>query len=370
MDPLVPPHIQRLVPYTPGKPIEELERELGIRDAVKLASNESPLGPSPAAVEAMRRAASGVHRYPDASGHRLREALAAHHGVTMDEVCLGNGSNEILQLLCWAFATSRDHAVTGDPSFVYYAIGLTLAAVPHTAVSLRGHLEWNVDDLLAAVRPETKLVFVANPNNPTGTHIGEQDLRRLLRDLPRRVVAVIDEAYADFADADDYASALGMRELRERLVVLRTFSKAHGLAALRVGYAVAPPAVVDYLNRVRAPFNVSTVAQEAALASLQDREHVARYVAMNRAERQRLAGALAERGLRVAPSQANFVLAAAARPGHELYDALLRRGVIVRAMPAPIDGWVRITVGRPEENDRLLEALDAVLEPGAAREAG
>jgi histidinol-phosphate aminotransferase len=360
MDRLVAPHIARIAPYSPGKPVEELERELGIQHALKLASNESPLGPSPAAVEAMRRAATSVHFYPDASAHRLREALAQHHGVARDRIGLGNGSNELLALLCLAFGTPADHAVIGDPSFVYYAIGLTMAGVPFTAVPLRDRLHWNTDDLLAAVRPETKLLFLANPNNPTGGYLGRSSLERLLAELPPRVVAVVDEAYVDFADASDYASALEMRGLRERLVVLRTFSKAHGLAALRVGYAVASPEVIGYLDRVRAPFNVGTLAQEAALASLQDRAHLAGYVEMNRAERARLASALEALGVRVAPSQANFVLADFGEPGASVYERLLHEGVIVRTMPSPIDTWLRITVGRPEDNDRLLDAIRRV----------
>jgi histidinol-phosphate aminotransferase len=365
MDPLVPPHIDRIAPYTPGKPVEALERELGIRDAVKLASNESPIGPSPAAVEAMCRAAPSVHRYPDATGFRLREALAHRHGVPMEHITLGNGSNEILALACLAFGTPADHAVIGDPSFVYYAIGLTMAGIPFTRVPLRDRLSWSVDDLLAAVRPETKLLFIANPNNPTGAYVPGDALARLLRELPPRVVAVIDEAYVDFADAPDYVSALELRGLRERLLVLRTFSKAHGLAALRVGYAIGPPQAIGYLDRVRAPFNVGTLAQAAALASLEDREHLARYVQMNREERRRLASALTELGLQVAPSQANFVLVDFGEPGASVYERLLHRGVIVRNMPAPIDSWLRITVGRPEDNARLLEAVHHVRSQGA-----
>jgi histidinol-phosphate aminotransferase len=357
MDPLVPPHIARIAPYVPGKPVEDLERELGIRGAVKLASNESPVGPSPLAVEAMRGAATEVHRYPDATALRLREALAHHHDVPMGEITLGNGSNEILALACIAFATPADHAIIGDPSFVYYAIGLTMAGVPFTRVPLRERLQWNVDDLLGAVRPETKLLFVAHPNNPTGAHVPHGELARLLRELPPRVLAVIDEAYVDFADAPDYTSALALRGLRERLMVLRTFSKAYGLAALRVGYAIAPAEAIGYLDRVRAPFNVGTVSQVGALAALGDQAHLARYVSMNRTERARLTVALTELGIPVAPSQANFVLADFGEPGGGVYGRLLRRGVIVRAMPPPIDTWLRITVGRPEENDRLLDAV-------------
>jgi histidinol-phosphate aminotransferase len=357
MDSLVAPHIDRLIPYSPGKPVEELERELGITGAVKLASNESPLGPSPKVVEAIGRAATEAHRYPDAAAFALRRALSAHHDVTMDEIVVGNGSNELIDLLCRTLASPEEHAVFGKPSFVCYWLGCTAANVPFTEVPLRDHLAWSVDDLLAAVRPETKLLFLANPNNPTGAYVGREELERLLRELPPHVIAVIDEAYFEFPDADDYASALEMRGLRERLVVLRTFSKAYGLATLRVGYAIAPPSIIGYLNRVRAPFNVGALSQEAARVALTDPEHVERYVALNAKERARVAEALEGLGLRVAPSQANFLLVDFGQPGPEIYDRLLRQGVIVRPMPPPIDTWQRITVGLPEENDRLIGAI-------------
>ena len=357
MEPLVPPNVDRLIPYSPGKPVEELERELGIRDAVKLASNECPTGPSPGVVEAIRTAAAGVNRYPDASTFALRRDLAAHHGVSMDELCIGNGSNELIDLLARTFASPEDHAVFGDPSFVCYQLGCTAANVPFTKVPLREHVSWDVDALLAAVTPKTKLLFVAHPNNPTGAHVPRDDLRRLLRELPERVVAVVDEAYVEFADAPDFESALGMRDLRERLVVLRTFSKAYGMAGLRIGYAIAPREVVSYLNRVRAPFNVNAIAQAAARAALADRDHLERYVAMNRAEREKVVRGLVELGLGVAPSQANFVLADFGMPGRDVYDRLLRMGVIIRPMPPPIDTSLRITIGLPNENDRLLAAV-------------
>lgn len=357
MEPLVPPNVDRLIPYSPGKPVEELERELGITNAVKLASNESPMGPSPAVVEAIRKAASEVHRYPDASTYALRRDLAAHHDVPMDDLCVGNGSNELIDLLCRTFGSPDEHAVFGDPSFVCYWLGCTAANMPFTKVPLRDHVAWDVDALLAAVTPKTKLLFVAHPNNPTGAHVPRDDLRRLLSELPPRVLAVVDEAYVEFADASDFESALSMRDLRERLVVLRTFSKAYGMAGLRIGYAIAPNDVVGYLNRVRAPFNVNAIAQAAARAALKGRAHVEKYVAMNRTERARIGRGLAELGLRVAPSQANFVLADFGMPGGDVYDRLLRMGVIIRPMPPPIGTWLRITVGLPEENDRLLLAV-------------
>ncbi|MBX3269997.1 MAG: histidinol-phosphate transaminase [Sandaracinaceae bacterium] len=353
---LVPPNVERLVPYSPGKPVEELERELGITGAVKLASNENPWGPSPAAIEAMRAAAAGVHRYPDAAAWELRRALAAHHGVSMDELVVGNGSNELIDLVCRTYAGPGDHAVIGAPSFVCYALGLTAADVPFDEVPLREHLAWDLPAMAARVNAATRIVFVANPNNPTGAHVGGAELEAFLRSVPEHVLVVLDEAYVEFADAADYVSALALRETRERLIVLRTFSKAYGLAACRVGYAIGRPEVVEYLNRTRAPFNVSAIAQAAARAALADPAHVAAYVEKNRAERARVVAALGGLGLRVAPSQANFVLVDYARDNRAVYDALLRMGVIVRPMPAPIATWLRVTIGRPEENDRFLAA--------------
>lgn len=358
---LVPPYVERLTPYSPGKPLDELERELGIKNAIKLASNESPLGPSPQAVAAVREHAAGAHRYPDAAAWALRTDLAAHHGIDRDEIVVGNGSNELIDLICRTYASPADHAVFGVPSFVVYQLGLTAANVPYDAVPLRDHLYWDLDAMLDRVRPETRILFIANPNNPTGTHVGRAALEKLLRELPPWVLAVIDEAYVQFADAPDYASALELRHLRERMLVLRTFSKAYGLAAMRVGYAIGTKEVVGYLNRTRAPFNVSTLGQVAARAALADTAHVERYVAMNREERARVVSQLGELGLTVAPSQANFLLVDFARPGKEVFERLLRMGVIIRPMPPPIESWLRITVGLPEENERLLRAVRELL---------
>lgn len=357
MDRLVPPYIERLVPYVPGKPVEELERELGIKNAVKLASNENPRGPSPRVMEALSKLASTVSRYPDAATHLLRQALAAHHDVPMDEIVIGSGSNELIDLACRTFAGPGDHAVIGTPSFVCYRLGLLAANVEFTEVTLADSLSWDVDTLLAAVRPETRLVFLANPNNPTGSYLTATELTRLLRELPERVLLVIDEAYFEFAEAPDFVQALSLRGVRERLLVLRTFSKAYGLASLRVGYGIGSAAVVDFLNRVRAPFNSNSFAQVAARVALADQEYVQQYVAMNRTQRARVTAELRGMGFTVAPSQTNFVLVKFSSPGREIYEKLLRKAVIVRPMPTPITHWLRVSIGLPEENDLFLAAL-------------
>lgn len=354
-----PEHLDAIRPYTPGKPAEELARELGLTDVIKLASNENPRGPSPAAVAALRDAAAGVHRYPDNRAHMLRVELARVHGVAQEEIVLGAGSNEIIDLLCRMFGTG--HAVVGIPSFVSYALCLRVAQVPFTEVSLRDDLYWDTDALLAAVEPRTRLLFVDSPNNPTGTHMPRTDLVRLLEALPAHVVPVIDEAYVHYADAADYVSALSLRERSPNLVVLRTFSKAYGLAALRAGYAIAPRTITHYLERVRLPFNVGSLAQTAALAALADEAYLARTIELNRSERARLTAALPGLGFRVVPSQANFVCVLPPVAAAGLYEALLRRGVIVRPLGPPLERWLRISVGLPAENDRLLDALRAEL---------
>jgi histidinol-phosphate aminotransferase len=366
MSDLAAPHILALTAYEPGKPEDELRRELGIEDIVKLASNENPYGPSPKAVAAVSGETLALHRYPDPRGHHLREALGVHHHISAAEICLGNGSNEIIDLICRVFAGRGEHAVFGHPSFPCYRIGSIAQELRFTAVPLREHLYWNVDDLLAAVTDKTKLLFVSNPNNPTGAHIGRADLTRLLRELPDRVLAVVDEAYVEYVDADDFAPATELRHTRERLAILRTFSKAYGLAGLRVGYVIGTTDLVTHLNRLRAPFNVSTPGQVAAAAALGDQAHLRETVTATVEDRAELTTALEALGLRVAPSQANFVLVDVGQPGRTVYEALLQEGVIVRPMPPPLDHWLRVTVGRPGENQRFLDSLERVLRESRA----
>jgi len=359
MAPLVIPSIESLVPYEGGKPIEELARELGVTNAVKLASNENPLGPSPLAVEAARAALLSANRYPDGACYRLRERIAAFHGVTPAEVLPGAGSNELLDLVVRTFATPEHHIVFGEPAFVVYRIAALSGGVPFTAVPL-ANLVHDLPAMAAAVTPKTRVLFVANPNNPTGTHVGRAAVERLLREVPPEVIVVMDEAYFEYATASDYPNSLELRGLRERLIVLRTFSKVYGLAALRVGYAIAPAPIIDYMNRIRAPFNVTTVGQAAATAALDDRAHVAKSALLNAKESARVGALLEKLGVKTAPTQANFVLADVGRPARPVYDALLRRGVIVRPF-ASLPTSLRVTFGLPEENDRFLQALGEVL---------
>jgi histidinol-phosphate aminotransferase len=355
---LVIPSIERLAPYEAGKPIEELAREAGISDAIKLASNENPLGPSPRAIEAMRAALGEVHLYPDSAAYRLRERVAAEHGVPMDQVLHGKGSNELIELVVRTFSTPADHVVFAENSFVAYKLAVLAHGVDFTEVPL---VDWrhDLEAMAAAVTPRTRVIFVANPNNPTSTHVSRAEVARFLRDVPPEVIVVMDEAYIHYADAPDYPDSLELRDLRERLVVLRTFSKAYGLAALRVGYAIGPAVLIDYLNRVRLPFNVTSLGQVAAIAALDDREHVERSVRLNRSERDRVARALGALGFEPPPSQANFLFIDLGRPGRPVYEKLLRLGVIVR--PFGNTNFLRVTLGKPEENDRFLCAFREVL---------
>lgn len=357
---IVTPTIEALAPYEAGKPIEELARELGVQDAVKLASNENPLGPSPRAVAAIESAIGGIGRYPDAAAYALRERLSQAHHVPMDEILHGSGSAEIIELLVRTFTTAEHHIVFGEPAFVMYRITALAHGTPFTAVPLRDHTH-DLEAMARAVTPRTRVLFVANPNNPTGTHVGRAALERLLEDVAPEVIVVVDEAYIEYADAPDYPDSLRLRHLRQRMVVLRTFSKIYGLAALRVGYAVGPADLIGYMNRVRSPFNVGTLGQIAARAALDDTEHVEKTRTLTLAERARVAKDLAGLGVDVAPSQANFVYVDLRRPARPVYDALLRKGIIVRPFGS-LPQSLRITIGTRAENDRLLAALAQVLE--------
>ena len=357
---LVIPTIELLAPYEGGKPIEELSRELGITDAVKLASNENPLGPSPRALEAARSTLSDSHRYPDGVAFNLRAKLAERYGVAMDEVLLGAGSNELLDLAVRTFCTPAQHVVFAEPSFVVYRIAAMSSGVPFTAVPLTRGLAHDLPAMTAAVRPETRVMFVANPNNPTGTYVSQAAVEKLLREVPPEVIIVMDEAYLEYADAPDFPDSLKLRGLRERLLVMRTFSKIYGLAAFRVGYGIGPKDLIDYMNRIRAPFNVSTLGQAAGVAALDDIGHVETARQLNQKERRRVTETLTARGLAVTPSQANFVLVDLARPARPVYDALLQKGVIVRPFPS-LPTSLRVTLGTERENDRFLTALAEVL---------
>jgi len=357
---LIPPWLASLVPYQPGKPIEEVEREYGIRDSIKLASNENPLGPSPRAVEAMRAAIADVHRYPDGGGFYLKQKLAAKLGVGPGEIALGNGSNEILELVARSFLRPGDEAVMSAQAFVVYASVVQAAAGIPRALPLRNFTH-DLDAIAGAIGKATRLVYLGNPNNPTGTIYKRDAFERFLAKVPRDVVVVADDAYAEYVEDPEYPKTLEYLRADRLLITLRTFSKIYGLAGLRIGYGVGPADVITALERIRQPFNVNAPAQAAALAALDDVEHVEKSRRTNRQGLEYLAGAFGRLGLDYVPSHANFVLVRVGNGG-AVYEALLRQGVIVR----PVAGYgfpehVRVTVGTPAENERFVAALEKAL---------
>lgn len=356
---LVRPHVLDLVPYSPGKPVEEVKRELGLETITKLASNENVLGPSPAAVEAMHRAAESVHLYPDGSWHRLTAALADKLAVPPEAILCGNGSDEIIHFLGLTFLNPGDEVVQGHPSFVRYEA----AALLNQAVCRKVPLTGFTHDLVAmraAVTDRTKLVFIASPNNPTGTINTKAEVGAFLADLPDHVITVFDEAYREYVDSPDYPETIDYVREDRNVVVLRTFSKAYGLAGLRVGYGIAPPELLGYVNQVREPFNVSSMAQAAALASLKEDTQLLRTREMNAAGKQYFYEAFQALGLSYVPTQANFVFVDVGRDAQEVFQALLRRGVVARA-GLGLPTHLRVTIGRREDNERFIAALKEVL---------
>jgi len=356
---LVNPSVLTQPVYEPGKPIEDVARELGLDPAgiLKLASNENPLGPSPFAVAAATRALAHGELYPDGGCFVLRQKLAARHGLAAEQFVVGNGSNEILELLGHVFLRPGDEVVMGAPAFIVYKLVALLFGARPVEVPLVDHRH-DLDALARAVTPRTKLVFLPSPNNPTGTANTEAEIHAFVRALPEQVVFVFDEAYAEYLDNPPDLRPL-LAEGR-KVVGLRTFSKIFGLASLRVGYGYASPELAGLLNRVRQPFNVNAIGQAAAVAALDDADFTARARATNAAGLSQLASALADRGLEIVPSVANFLLLRVG-DGARVFTELQRRGVIVRPMkPYGMPEWVRVTVGTAAQNERFLAALDEV----------
>lgn len=348
-------HVAQIRPYQPGKPVEELERELGISGAIKLASNENPVGPSPKALLAAREALTGVNRYPDAGCFVLRRRLATHLGVDPGELLVGAGADEVLGLIGQTYLGPGDEAIFAWPSFAMYPIVVQAAGATAVAVPLDGDLVHDLGAMAAAVSPRTRVVFVCNPNNPTGTAVGADAFDHFVEGLPADVILAVDEAYYEYARRSDLPRAIDWVRRRPGTIVLRTFSKIYGLAGLRVGYGISDPETIGLLHRTRHPFNVSLVAQAAALAALDDAPHVEASRRINAEGLAYLGRELSALGIRVWPSETNFVLADAGAGAH---DALLREGVIVRPMAGfGLPEHVRITVGLPEENERLVKTL-------------
>lgn len=358
---LARPEVMRLVPYVGGRSIDEMKREYGRRDFIKLASNENVLGPSARAKAALRRAIGETHLYPEQGYPALKAALAKRYRVKPDQVVLGDGSNEILVLASEAFLRPGDEAVIADPSFAVFAHAIEGAGARVVRVPLRDYRH-DLPAMARAVTRRTRLVFVCNPNNPTGTAVSRRELDAFFRTLPGHLVVLLDEAYAEFATGGGFPDSLSYVRRGLRVLVTRTFAKLHGLAGLRIGYGLAPAPLAGVLERLRQPFNVSTLAYRAALAALADRGHERRTLAMARRGREELVRELRGMGLRPVPSQTNFVLVDVGTDGAAFAKGLERRGIIVRPLGHPaLRRHVRITVGTPAQHRALFRAIRALL---------
>ena len=358
--------LRDLVPYEPGKPVEDVQRELGLETIVKLASNESPFPPVPAAVRALERGVGELNRYPDDGAYRLREALAERHGVGFEQVVIGAGADALIMYTSLALIDPGDEIVCGWPSFPSYVLDAKKLGGVARMIPLRDE-RYDLSVLLAAVNERTRIVYLCNPNNPTGTMVGRSEVEEYFRHVPEHVLTVLDEAYFEYVDADDYPDGITESvHADRRVLVLRTFSKIYGLAGLRVGYGVGPPDVIDAIRKVRNAFDVTQPAQDAALASLDESAEVERRRVVTTAGRLALHDLLTGHGFRVAAPVANFVYADVGGDAAALGDRLLREGVIVRPLtPFGAPTALRITVGTPEELAFLGTALDRCADPGS-----
>jgi histidinol-phosphate aminotransferase len=356
------PSVNALQPYQPGKPVEDVQRELGLDRVIKLASNEGPFGPLPAALEAMERAAPDLNRYPDGGTYRLHAALAERHGVAFEEVCAGAGADGCIDMLSQGILDPGDEVVCGWPSFPSYVIYARKQGAEPKLVPLRD-LRYDLDALLAAITPRTKLVYICLPNNPTGTTNTTGELDDYFERVPGHVLTVVDQAYFEYIDRDDYPDAVE-RYLKagRRVLVLRTFSKIYGLAGERVGYAIGPERCIAAMAKVRRPFDLTATGQLAAVASIGDDAEIARRRAVNTEGLARLDAILREHGLDPAPAAGNFVYVETGADANDMFERLLRQGIIVR----PLAGFgsptaIRVSVGMPEELDELASVLGRVL---------
>lgn len=353
--------VEDLVPYPPGKPIEELERELGISGSIKLASNENPLGPSPLALKAIAGKVNTLNRYPDGSGYYLKSKLSEKYSIPLDRIILGNGSNELIELIIRTFLSPGEHVVQASPTFLVYEKVVMGAGATITSIPLKG-FRLDLDGMAGAIAADTKIVFVNNPNNPTGSVLSKKELLDFLNKVPDDVIVVLDEAYIEFVTDRDAANGLELLEEHPLLIVLRTFSKLYGLAGLRVGYGFASKEVIDYMNRVRQPFNINTLAQAAATAALDDSAFVNQTLHLIRDGLGYLYQALDEMGLEYVRTETNFFLIKVPKGGKKTFELMLKEGVIVRAMDSyGLGEYIRINVGLPEENQRFIKTLKSIL---------
>ena len=353
--------IMQIKPYVPGKPVEEVERELGITDVIKLASNENPLGPAPSAVSTLQKQAASVSLYPDGNCYYLKEALSQHLGVSPAHLIVGNGSDEIIELIAKAFLNEGEETIVADPTFSEYDFATKIMG-GRTIVVPTKDLTHDLEAMLAAVTDKTKLVFICNPNNPTGTLVDKASVDAFLDKLPQDVITIFDEAYYEYVTAENYPQTVEYVQAGRKVIVLRTFSKIYGLAGLRVGYGISTPEIIGMLHRVKEPFNVNLLAQAAAVAALKDTDHLEKSRAVNDEGKNYLYQEFEKMGLFYQPTHANFIWVQVKADSQTVFAKLLRRGVIIRTgdiFGAP--DVIRVTIGTPEQNQRFIAALRDVL---------
>ena len=361
MKELIRKSVLNINPYVAGKPIEETKRQLGLKEVIKLASNENPLGSSPKAINAIKKCLGGVNRYPDAQGFYLKKRLAGYFGLVPGNFVLGNGSDELIDVIIKTFLESDENIVTAESTFLEYEIIAQVNDRKVKKAPLR-YFKYDLGEMLKLVDKKTKLVFIANPNNPTGTYVTKYEVTDFLNALPEKVVVVFDEAYNTFIDVDDYPDSLSLLKRKKKIIVLRTFSKAYGLAGLRLGYCFAAPELVSYMERVRQPFNVNSLAQAAGLAALDDKEFLKKTRRLTLEGKDFIYQELSRMGLGYVPSVTNFILVDVGRDCLEVFKAMLKLGVIVRDMEQyGLANFIRVTIGTQKENQRFIRVLRKVL---------
>ncbi|MGQ9570039.1 MAG: histidinol-phosphate transaminase [Thermodesulfovibrionales bacterium] len=359
----VPEYISTLRPYVPGKPIDELERELGIKDSVKLASNENPLGPSPMALKAIidtlinSRPSLSINRYPDGSGYMLKKALSDRHSVSEDEIILGNGSNELIDIAVRTFLQPCDEAVMATPSFVVFPMSVQSSGSKPIQVPLKNFTH-DLEAMAEVVNERTKMIFIANPNNPTGTINRKDEFKRFMEKLPDGILVISDEAYYEYVTDPDYPDTMEYFRKGRNILILRTFSKIYGLAGLRIGYGIARKDIIQEMNKIRPPFNTNTLAQNSAIYALKDDEHIKYSKEINEKGKEYLYRELKSLKIRYVPTEANFIYILIGRDSNVFYNEMLKQGVIIRSV-GPEE--IRVTIGLPEENERFIKALKKVI---------
>ncbi|OCL26065.1 histidinol-phosphate transaminase [Orenia metallireducens] len=353
--------IMDIKPYVPGKPIDEVKRELGLKEVIKLASNENPLGPSPMAIDKMKEAITKVNIYPDGNVHNLREKLSKSLGIEASQLIFGNGSDELLVLLAQAFIKPDDEVVMADITFSEYEFATKIMGGKIIEVPLKNNTH-DLEAMLAAVTDKTKMVFICNPNNPTGTIVGRREVEGFLAKVPEDVIVVFDEAYYEYVDNSDYPQTINYLNDYDNVIILRTFSKIYGLGGLRLGYGISSSKLISYIDRVRQPFNINSIAQVAAEASLDDQDHVSKSLEYNRQGKEYLYQEFERLGLEYVPTETNFILIDLGRSNQEVFQKMLKKGIIIRSLASyGYETEARVTIGLPEENKKMIKALEEVL---------